>query len=216
MLAVEEGRRLYGNIKMFVIFLLSTNIGEMLMVLFAAMLGISNIITPMHLLWINMISDGPPALALSFNPVDVDLMKKPPRLKSQRLMSNWVVFRYLVLGTYIGLTSLSAFIWTNLNAGLSFQHLRQNQIIGKGTSIIQAQTMAITVLIVTELFKAFSSVSTHQSITKISPWKNMKLMMACLLSLLLHISVLLVPSFSSSFGFMPLSLKDWKVFYLKC
>ena len=229
--AVEEGRTIYANMQAFICFLISCNIGEICAIFFATLCGFPEPLTAMHLLWVNLVTDGPPATALGFNPPSPDLMDQPPRPSDEPIMTRWLLIRYCITGLYVGLATIGVFVQHYVEQGISVSELANWSQCGtfwtpeQGTSMCSVlfkesgrllpQTLALTTLVCMEMLKALSAVSVDNSLLKVGPQTNKWLLLGVAGPFALHLLVVYSSRFGiggvgESFGLVPLSWDNWK------
>ncbi|XP_035538996.1 calcium-transporting ATPase 3, endoplasmic reticulum-type isoform X1 [Juglans regia] len=225
--AVAEGRAIYNNTKQFIRYMISSNIGEVVCIFVAAVLGIPDTLAPVQLLWVNLVTDGLPATAIGFNKQDSDVMKAKPRKVNEAVVTGWLFFRYLVIGAYVGLATVAGFIWWFVYAD-SGPKLPYSELMNFDTCALREttypcsifddrhpSTVSMTVLVVVEMFNALNNLSENQSLLVISPRSNLWLVASIILTMLLHILILYVHPLSVLFSVTPLSWAEWRlVLYL--
>lgn len=230
--AIEEGRAIFTNIQTLIAYLISCNMGEMIAIFTSTLLGIPEPLTALHLLWVNLVTDGPPAASLGLNPTDEDVMLLRPRERHKPLLTTRKLFRYVITSLYVGLATVGSFIWWYLDKGVTLDQLRSWQDCSSWqgfahsalapewpevpcdvfTSLrIRAQSFSLSVLIVMEMLKALEAVSAKKSLLQCPPWKNPWLIVGVLVPISLHLFIMYTPTLATVFGLHALSLQDWKV-----
>uniref|UniRef100_A0AAX7ULN5 Calcium-transporting ATPase n=1 Tax=Astatotilapia calliptera TaxID=8154 RepID=A0AAX7ULN5_ASTCA len=222
--AVEEGRAIYNNMKQFIRYLISSNVGEVVCIFLTAALGFPEALIPVQLLWVNLVTDGLPATALGFNPPDLDIMEKPPRNAKEPLISGWLFFRYLAIGGYVGAATVGAAAWwfTISDDGpqvtlYQLSHFLQcgpdnPEFDGLDCHVFESpypMTMALSVLVTIEMCNALNSLSENQSLLRMPPWENIWLLGAICLSMSLHFLILYVEPLPVIFQITPLDMTQW-------
>jgi Ca2+-transporting ATPase len=192
--AVEEGRGIYDNIKKFIHYLLSCNAGEVLVMFISSLVGWPMPLLPIQILWVNLITDGLPALALGVDPIDPNVMKRPPRPPKEPVVTRQRALLMLAQGSFIAICSLTAFCFVMFveNEGLP-----------------RARTAAFVVLACSQLFHAFNCRSQTESLFKIGVFTNTKLVLAAGVSFLLQMMVIYAPFCQKVFKTESLSMFDW-------
>ncbi len=188
--AVEEGRGIYKNITTFVNYLISSNIAEVLIIISSIIIGMPLPITALMLLWINLVTDGLPALALSLDPYPQRLMNSPPRSKKEQLMSKGMMFEIIYVSVLITAGVLASFNWALNSYPLDLKH---------------AQTIAFTTIVLLELTRVYII----RAGSGINILKNLWLMGAVLISFIFQLTTIYGP-LAVFFGTVPLSISDWK------
>ena len=206
--AVEEGRRIYDNILKVIQFLLSCNVGEVIVLLLATLFapqigqwfGISDItmiqvLLPIHILWINLVTDTFPALALAFDPANKDIMDRKPVKRNEGIFTKGRTFRIIYQGLMIGLLTLAAYL-----IGLGTTHTAIDGLTLEQTKIEVGQTMAFIVLAFSELIHVFNIRDNKNSIFKTGILGNGVLILAILASALLMVVILFIPQLRTIFS----------------
>ncbi|XP_020402506.1 calcium-transporting ATPase 3, endoplasmic reticulum-type [Zea mays] len=221
--AVAEGRAIYNNTKQFIRYMISSNIGEVVCIFVAAVLGMPDTLIPVQLLWVNLVTDGLPATAIGFNKPDGNIMSVKPRKVNEAVVSGWLFFRYLVIGAYVGLATIAGFVWwfvySDNGPKLPYSELvnfdscstRQTSYSCSIFEDRHPSTVSMTVLVVVEMFNALNNLSENQSLLVIHPWSNLWLVGSIILTMLLHVAVLYIEPLSALFSVSPLSWVEWKI-----
>jgi len=192
--AIEEGRGIYDNIKKFVHYLLSCNTGEILVMFTAALTGLPVPLLPIHILWINLVTDGLPALALGVEPIESNVMYRLPRKTNEPVVTGKRAFLMLAQGVFIAACSLLAFILV---------------LFVEEGGIGRARTAAFIVLACSQLFHSFNCRSMTKSIFELGIFSNNKLVLAALVSFLLQVAVAYFPFGQRIFRTEALGGFDW-------
>lgn len=217
--AVEQGRIIYSNIRKFVFFLLSSNVAEIMIIFLATLAGLPAPLTAIQLLWLNLITDGAPALALAMEKGDPDIMDQKPRAKSEPIVNRSMGIGIIVQTIMQTSAVLIAFIM-----GLAW-HLEAGAMIPAGSNILSfvlahdwrgvdvqtAETMAFVTLSLAELFRAYTVRSERASIFKIGIFSNRYMQYAVGISITLLLLVCAVPFLQPIFNTHFLSLREWSL-----
>jgi len=195
--AVEEGRGIFGNIKKYLMYLLSSNIGELGLMVGAVLLGLPLPLAAVQILYVNLATDGLPALALSVDPPEADLMRRRPRNPKTGIFTRPVVTLMVVGGVWSALVNLGLFIWA----------------LNSGRSQAEAMTMTFVSLILIQFFKAYNYRSDRNSVLN-RPFANKWLNVAILWELALLLLIVYLPFLNELFGTYQLPLADWAIVIL--
>jgi Ca2+-transporting ATPase len=202
--AIEEGRNIYSNIKKAVIFLLSCNLGEIIAIFFSVLFFWPIPLLPTQILWINLVTDTLPAIALGVDPGDKDIMKNKPRNPKESFFAGGAGVRALIGGTLIGILTLAAFYYGLYEHGFSLDSKNITE-----DALTYARTMAFVVLAASQLFYSLSMRNATKSIFQIGLFTNKYLIGAIIIGLILQVGVISVPFLAAAFKVQMLSLNDW-------
>jgi Ca2+-transporting ATPase len=215
--AVEQGRIIYSNIRKFVFFLLSSNIAEIMIIFLATLAGLPSPLTAIQLLWLNLITDGAPALALAVEKGDPDIMRQKPRAKNEPIIN-----RSMSIGLVVQTIAQTGAVLTAFGLGLLWHLEAGADLIGnpityilnhnwQGIDVQTAETMAFVTLSLAELFRAYTVRSERASLFSIGIFSNRYMQYAVGLSIALLLLVCAVPFLQPIFNTHFLSLREWGV-----
>ncbi|MBS5937390.1 calcium-translocating P-type ATPase, PMCA-type [Clostridium sp.] len=193
--AVEEGRIIYDNIRKFIRYLLSCNLGEVLTMFLASIFYLPNPLTPIQILFVNLATDGLPAIALGVDPADKDIMMQQPREKGESIFARGLWSKILVRGCLIGICTLMAFMTGRLY----------------GMDLATCRTLALTTLVMSQLLHVFECRSERHSIFEIKLFTNPYLVGAVLVSITMVCGILYIPFLADVFNTVALGIGQWGI-----
>ncbi|MFD2116922.1 calcium-translocating P-type ATPase, SERCA-type [Paenibacillus yanchengensis] len=194
--AIEEGRGIYENIRKFIRYLLASNVGEILVMFLAMMAGLPLPLVPIQILWVNLVTDGLPAMALGVDQAEKDLMQHKPRKAKESIFARRLGWKIISRGILIGICTLGAF-WLTLKEGT-----------GDELSLRTAQTVAFSTLVMAQLIHVFDCRSSR-SIFHRNPFQNKYLVLAVLSSVLLLLGVVYIDALQPIFKTVAIGFREW-------
>ncbi|WP_291963980.1 calcium-translocating P-type ATPase, SERCA-type [Caloramator sp.] len=197
--AVREGRVIYDNIRKFIRYLLSCNIGEILTMFLATILKLPVPLIPIQILLVNLATDGLPAMALSLEGAEDDVMFRKPRNRKESIFSEGLLFKILNRGALIGICTILSFVYT---------------LVKYDSDIVLARTVALSTLIMSQLFHVFECRSERQSIFNLGIFTNIYLVWAVVTSFFMLIIVVYIPMFQAIFKTKSLDLWQWIIVFI--
>ncbi len=196
--AVEEGRGIYDNIRKFIRYLLSCNLGEVLTMFLGTLVGLPLPLLPIQILWVNLVTDGLPAMALGVDGTEPDIMKRSPRRPDESVFARGLGRKILIRGSMIGLGTLLVFV-----IGLWY-----------GVGLLAARTMAFSTLVFSQLFHVFDCKSERRGIFEVGIFSNPLLVVAVMISVTMQLSVIYLPFLQNIFKTTALHTWQWVIILL--
>jgi len=202
--AVEEGRNIFANIRKYLLYLLSCNIGEVLLMLIAFVIGTATglykvvPLIALQILVVNLVTDGLPALALAVEPGEPGIMQRPPRDPKRSIFDKRMVGYLLGIGFWTMLASLGVFLWA----------------LNSGRTPVEAQCLCFLTLVSVELFNCFNCRSERLSLFRMNPFSNKWLLAAVASSWAIAVAIVYAPFLQGPFHTYPMSLQDWGIVLL--
>ena len=203
--AVEEGRGIYHNIKKTILFLLSSNIGEVVCMFVAALIGLPSPLIAIHLLWVNLITDSLPAVALGMDKKPADIMDEQPRDANESIFAHGGIAMVFGYGVLVGIATLMAFLINPLQHGTGLNISAINEYFSQGSNLAVSQAMAFCVLSFAELFHMLGMINTRKSVVMVVTNRNWMLWLSFFLGFALQFFVIETPGVNTVFKVYPLS-----------
>lgn len=224
--AIEEGRVIFNNTKQFIRYLISSNIGEVISIFFASLIGIPEHLNTIQLLFCNLVTDGLPANSIGLNPGSPNIMKEKPRNPNEPLVNAWQFARYLIVGTYIGVSTVLGyiyyFVYFHEGPQISYHDLVNfgkcdpmssavNCSLFDRENLARPSTISLSILVFIEMLNALCSISEYDSIFVNPPTRNIYLIFSVVLSMVIHCLILYVPGLNVLFNVYPISWHEWQI-----
>jgi len=194
--AIEEGRSIYDNIRKFVRYLLASNVGEIVVMFLAMIFALPLPLVPIQILWVNLVTDGLPAIALGVDQAEKNIMSRPPRSVRESIFARGLGFKILSRGILIGLATLAVFLFS---------------LEMEPDNLIKAQSMAFVTLVMAQLIHVFDCRSVDGGIFSRNFFENKWLIASVISSIVLLLGVMYIEAFQPIFRTVPLGLMDWAV-----
>ncbi len=208
--AIREGRTIYANLKKFIFFIFSCNIGELFTIFVSLLIGLVSPLTAILILTVNLATDLLPALALGLEPAEKDIMEKAPRRTDEKIMNRRFVYRVLATGSLMGIILLAQYIYKLYSSGWSWGATIPENVL------VEASSLVFLSMVLIQVANSFNAKSEDKSIFAVNPFNNHKLIWANLSSVLMAIAVVELPFLQQYFDTASLGWQDWLLILAGC
>lgn len=208
--AIEEGRVIFSNLKKFIFYIFSSNVGEVVAIFFSLIIGLGAPLSAMLILTINFVTDLFPALALSFEPAEKHLMQQAPRSPKEKIMSGKFVQRIMITGFALGFITLALYAYKLFYNGWAYGTPIPDELLS------QASSLAFVALVILQVANSFNAKTENVSLFVTNPFNNWKLILANLSSALIAIAIVEIPFLQRFFHTSGLNLLDWGLVAISC
>ena len=212
--AIKEGRTIYENLKKFIYYVFSSNIGEVILIFLAIILAFPAPLSAVLILFVNLTTDMFPAVALGVEPAEIEVMNKKPRNPKSKILTKRFVGRILYNGLVIGVITFLAYIWELYRYGILNGNSTAASGLNGNPGYIKASSLAFFLMVILELANTFNARSEEKSIFKIDFFSNIQLLIANVISLLLAIMILEIPFFQKYFHTINMGLPEWGMVFI--